>query len=108
MQESAEDVERMRRTYDERRKFMIKGLRDLGFRIAVEPTGSFYVFMNAKHIMGDPLKLAFDILEKAHVGATPGIDFQTNGAGYLRFSYANSIEKISEGLCRVDSYLKLT
>ena len=50
--------------------------------------------------------LAFDILEKAHVGVTPGIDFGTNGEGYLRFSYANSMENIEEGLDRIEQYLK--
>jgi hypothetical protein len=46
---------------------------------------------------GDSYALAFDILEKAHVGVTPGIDFGPNGEGYLRFSYANSLENIKKG-----------
>jgi aspartate/methionine/tyrosine aminotransferase len=106
LREAAEDVERMRRIYNERRRFMISRLKELGLGITVEPTGAFYVFANAKHICGDSFRLAFDILEKAHVGVTPGIDFGHNGEGYLRFSYANSIEKIKEGLNRVESYLE--
>ncbi|MGD9193730.1 MAG: pyridoxal phosphate-dependent aminotransferase, partial [Desulfobacterales bacterium] len=51
-------------------------------------------------------KLAFDILEKAHVGVAPGIDFGLNGEGYLRFSYANSLENIEEGMNRLETYLK--
>jgi aspartate/methionine/tyrosine aminotransferase len=77
---------------------MVKRLRGMGLGITVEPTGAFYVFANAKHISGDSYKLAFDILVQAHVGVTPGIDFGENGEGYLRFSYANSIENIAEGL----------
>jgi aspartate/methionine/tyrosine aminotransferase len=50
--------------------------------------------------------LAFDILEKAHVGVSPGIDFGQNGEGYLRFSYANSMENIEEGMQRLERYLK--
>jgi aspartate/methionine/tyrosine aminotransferase len=50
-------------------------------------------------------QLAFDILEKAHVGVTPGIDFGKNGEGYLRFSYANSMENIAEGMDRLAKYL---
>ncbi|HSQ85578.1 MAG TPA: pyridoxal phosphate-dependent aminotransferase, partial [Desulfobacterales bacterium] len=50
--------------------------------------------------------LAFDILEKAHVGVTPGIDFGKNGEGYLRFSYATSMENIAEGMDRLENYLK--
>ncbi|MFO7696602.1 MAG: pyridoxal phosphate-dependent aminotransferase [Anaerolineae bacterium] len=101
------DVERMARIYNERRRFMIDGLRRLGFGIAVEPTGAFYVFANARHVSNDSYRLAFDMLEKAHVGVTPGADFGSRGEGYLRFSYANSLENIAEGLTRLERYLSL-
>jgi aspartate/methionine/tyrosine aminotransferase len=100
-----EDVEHMKTTYDERRKFMVKRLREIGFGITVPPTGAFYVFANAKHLSNDSYKLAFDILENAYVGVTPGIDFGQNGEGYLRFSYANSLENIEEGLDRIEGYV---
>jgi aspartate/methionine/tyrosine aminotransferase len=100
-----EEVVRMKNTYDKRRRFLIGRLKDLGFGITVEPTGAFYVFANAKHISGDSYGLAFDILEKAHVGVAPGIDFGRNGEGYLRFSYANSMENIAEGMERLGKYL---
>ena len=100
------DVARMKSIYNERRKRMVQGLRELGFGITVEPTGAFYVFANAKHLSQDSHGLAFDILEKAHVGVTPGIDFGRHGEGYLRFSYANSLENIAEGLARVGHYLR--
>ncbi len=100
------DVARMVATYDARRRAMIDGLRRIGFKIAVEPTGAFYVFVNARHLSGDSYALAFDILEKAHVGVTPGIDFGPNGEGFLRFSYANSLENIQEGLARLERYLQ--
>ncbi|MFB3765216.1 MAG: pyridoxal phosphate-dependent aminotransferase [Methanotrichaceae archaeon] len=104
--DSDKDILRMNQIYNERRLFMIKRLKGLGFGITVEPTGAFYVFANARHISADSYKLAFDILEKAHVGVTPGIDFGRNGEGYLRFSYANSIERIDEGLNRLEDYLR--
>ena len=106
LQESEAEVGEMRSIYDRRRKFMIKRLKELGFSIAVEPTGAFYVFANARSFSGDSYRLAFDILEKAHVGVTPGVDFGKNGEGYLRFSYANSIKNIEEGLNRLEQYLK--
>jgi len=102
---AGEEVARMRATYNQRRQFMLQGLRALGFGITVEPTGAFYVFANARHLSTDSLKLAFDILERAHVGVTPGIDFGPHGEGYLRFSYANSLENIAEGLQRLGRYL---
>lgn len=106
LQESEAEVEEMKSIYNRRRKFMIKHLKELGFSIAVEPTGAFYVFANARSISSDSYRLAFDILEKAHVGVTPGVDFGKKGEGYLRFSYANSIKNIEEGLNRLEQYLK--
>lgn len=106
LKHAGEDILRMKRIYNDRRQYMISRLKDMGFGITVEPTGAFYVFANAKHISGDSYKLAFDILEKAHVGVTPGIDFGKNGEGYLRFSYATSIENIAEGMDRLKNYLK--
>jgi aspartate/methionine/tyrosine aminotransferase len=106
LEKTAKDVARMKHIYNERRQYMIERLKELGFGITVEPTGAFYVFANAKHISKDSYELAFDILEKAHVGVAPGIDFGSNGEGYLRFSYANSMGNIMEGLDRIESYLK--
>jgi len=100
------DVDRMTAVYDQRRRFLIQGLRDLGFQIKVEPTGAFYVLVNARRLHPDSYHLAFDILEKARVGVTPGIDFGTNAEGYLRFSYTISVEKIAEGLRRLGGYLE--
>ena len=105
LREAGPDVERMRGIYDERRRFMIRRLKGMGLGITVEPTGAFYVFANAKHVSMDSYKLAFDILEKAHVGVTPGIDFGEGGEGYIRFSYANSMENIAEGMDRLERYL---
>jgi aspartate/methionine/tyrosine aminotransferase len=103
---AGDDVARMQEIYNERRKFMIRRLKELGFGITVEPTGAFYVFANAKQFSIDSYKLAFDMLEKAHVGVAPGIDFGNNGEGYLRFCYANSMENIEEGMDRLKKYLK--
>jgi aspartate/methionine/tyrosine aminotransferase len=86
---------------------MIQRLQAMGLGITVAPTGAFYVFANARHISTDSYTLAFDILEKAHVGVTPGIDFGQGGEGYLRFSYANSMENIAMGMDRLERYLQL-
>lgn len=105
LKKAQEDVARMKEIYNKRRRYMIDRLKAMGLGITVEPTGAFYVFANAKHISGDSYKLAFDILEKAHIGVSPGIDFGENGEGYLRFSYANSLENIEEGMNRLERYL---
>ncbi|MCP4747360.1 MAG: pyridoxal phosphate-dependent aminotransferase [Desulfobacteraceae bacterium] len=101
-----QDVVKMREIYNERRKYMIQRLKQIGFGITVEPTGAFYVFANAKKISQNSYELAFDILKNACVGVTPGIDFGKNAEGYLRFSYANSLENIKEGLNRLENYVK--
>jgi aspartate/methionine/tyrosine aminotransferase len=108
LKQAGEDILRMKRIYNERRQFMIRRLKDMGLGITMEPTGAFYVFANAKHISGDSYKLAFDILEKAHVGVAPGIDFGKNGEGYLRFSYATSMENIARGMDRLENYFLKT
>ena len=105
LRQADSDVERMRQNYDERRKFMITRLREIGFEIKVEPQGAFYVFANAHKFATDSYRFAFDVLEHAHVDITPGVDFGTGDEGYVRFSYANSLENIKEGLGRISRYL---
>jgi len=106
LREADADIEKMKAMYNERRIVLLKGLRTLGFRIAVEPTGAFYVLANARHFDTDSKRLAYDILEGAGVGCTPGIDFGRNAEGYLRFTYANSTEHIEEALSRMKTYLE--
>jgi (5-formylfuran-3-yl)methyl phosphate transaminase len=105
LKEAKADIINMKNIYNQRRLYMINRLKKMGLGITVEPTGAFYVFANVKHISNNSYKLAFDILEKAFVGVAPGIDFGSNGEGYLRFSYANSLENIEEGLNRLENYL---
>jgi aspartate/methionine/tyrosine aminotransferase len=105
--EADADVEKMKSIYDERRKYMIKRIREIGFGLAVEPAGAFYMLANAKHLTESSYDLAFEILEKAGVGVSPGIDFGKNAEGFLRFSYANSLENIKEGLDRIEQFLSL-
>jgi len=105
LREALPDSERMRRAYDERRRFIVPGLRRLGFGVATEPNGAFYVFANAKRYSGDSYRLAFEILERAKVCVSPGVAFGTNGEGFLRFCYANSLENLAEALGRLERYL---
>jgi len=105
LNEAEEDVERMRAIFDKRRHYIVKRLRELGFGISIDPAGAFYALANAKHLSNNSYELAFEILEKAGVGVAPGIDFGSNAEGYLRFSYANSLENISEGLLRIEQFL---
>lgn len=106
LQGASADVERMRAVYDERRRFLIGRLRQLGFVVHTEPEGAFYIFADARRLTDDAYRFAFEVLEQAHVGITPGIDFGTNGSGFVRFSYANSLGNISEATNRIEAFLR--
>jgi aspartate/methionine/tyrosine aminotransferase len=83
-------VEERRALYDRRRKLLLKGLKDLGLPVLVEPTGAFYVLARADHLNPDSAALVFELLEKTGVGTTPGREFGSRAEGFLRFSYATS------------------
>ncbi len=105
LSEDHPEIEDMISAYRERRTVMIDLLRSIGFSINSNPSGAYYVFVNVKHFTQDSLKFTIELLENAKVAVAPGIDFGSNGEGYLRFSYAISIENIQEGVKRINNYL---
>lgn len=105
LEHADEDVERMRRCYDERRQLVLARLREMGLDILTEPLGAFYVFVNVRRHTDDVHGFAFALLEQAGVAVTPGVDFGPGGAGYIRISYANSLDNIAEGLRRLAAFL---
>lgn len=106
LRDSEPEVAERRAIYDERRRYMLSRLKNMGFEVEVEPQGAFYIFCNAKKFTTDSYRFAFDVLENAHVGITPGVDFGKNGEGYVRFSYANSLDNIKKGMDRLETYLQ--
>ncbi len=106
LRECQDDVAQMRAVYNERRLEMVARLRQLGFGVHFEPKGAFYVLADARHIDGDSLRLAKDILEKTGVAVTPGIDFGEGAEGFLRFSYTRPLSEIITALERIEQYLK--
>ena len=105
LREAAADAERFRAIFDERRRAMVSGLRAIGLGVGAEPKGAFYVLANARRFGRDSTRLAFEILERCHVAVTPGAAFGSNAEGYLRFSYAASLDRIREGLRRLGDFL---
>ena len=105
LREAGADSRRFRAIFDDRRRAMIAGLRGIGLGVGAEPTGAFYVLANARHLSRDSVSLAREILESSHVAVTPGAAFGANSEGYLRFSYASSLERIREGLSRLERFL---
>jgi aspartate/methionine/tyrosine aminotransferase len=100
------EAREMVQIFNQRRRKMVEGLKNLGFEIKCEPKGAFYVFVNSRKLGDKSYDLAFDILEKSHVAVTPGIDFGYGGEGYLRFSYTTSLKNIDEGMKRLGEYIK--
>jgi len=96
-----DDVARMREAYDERRRYLVPALREIGLGVAAEPLGAFYVFADASMWGTDSVALASRLLEEAGVAVAPGVDFGTGGEGFLRFSYATSLERLREGVARL-------
>ncbi len=110
LQHAHADVAAMCAEYNTRRRYVLAALRDLGFSIPVDPRGAFYVLFNAKKLAakhgGSSVRLAYDILDKAHVALTPGVDFGSQAEGFLRLSYANSLSNIKKAMDALDIYLK--
>jgi aspartate/methionine/tyrosine aminotransferase len=97
--------EAMRAACETRRPMLVAGLRRLGFGIDREPEGAFYVLADARKFGADSRALAFDLLERAHVGVAPGIDFGEAAEGMLRFCYALGQQTIERALSRLEPVL---
>ena len=92
--------------YRANRALMIEGLPKAGFTRFAPPDGAFYVYADVSDITQDSRALAAEILEKAGVAVTPGLDFDpVRGHTTLRFSYARKTEDISEGLRRLTDFM---
>ena len=101
-----ESVETMRRAFDERRKVIVEELNDIpGFR-CTKPLGAFYAFPNVTGTGIPSRKLEELLLNQAGVSCLSGTSFGAMGEGFLRFSYANSLENIREGMRRVRECLQ--
>ena len=95
------------REFKARRDYLVPALRDLGFDIPVMPQGAFYVYAGCGKLTKDSYALARDLLEKAGVAITPGVDFGSNAPErHVRFAYTQSIERLKEGVARIGAFLK--
>jgi aspartate aminotransferase len=92
--------------YQSRRDVMVAGLNDMPGVKCEKPQGAFYVFPNVKAFGKSSEELAGLLLEEAGVAVLPGSSFGQNGQGYLRLSYATSMENIELGLARMRNVLE--
>ncbi|MGJ7044271.1 pyridoxal phosphate-dependent aminotransferase [Thermoanaerobacterium thermosulfurigenes] len=99
------DVKFMREKYDERRKFLYSSLIDMGFE-CFEPKGAFYIFPSIKETGLTSLEFAKKLLYEAKVATVPGSAFGEHGEGYIRMSYATSMENLKEAVKRIREFMK--
>ena len=101
-----EELRRNMDVYRENRKLMLEGLPKAGFDRIAPPDGAFYVYADVSHLTQDSRQFCAEILEKAGVAVTPGLDFDAQrGHATLRFSYARSTADIREGLARLARFM---
>lgn len=97
-------VREMVSEYDKRRRYLLNRIIEAGMEVETEPKGAYYILADARKFGEDSLELSHRILEDIGVAVAPGIDFGDGAEGYLRFSYANSLENIKEGMDRIQAY----
>jgi aspartate/methionine/tyrosine aminotransferase len=105
LREAGDDAARMVARFDERRRFVLKRLREIGLNVPCEPHGAFYVWVESKKFGEDSLTLANRILDETGVAVAPGMDFGESGRHCLRISYANNLENIAEGMRRLEKFV---
>ena len=103
-----DDVEKMMRAFDNRRKIVTEGMNTLPGISCATPKGAFYAFPNISQTGWKAKKLASALLEEAGVALIGGPDFGVLGEGYIRLSYANSEENILRAIERMETFLNET
>ncbi len=94
--------EERRKEFARRRDFLLPALRELGFGIAVEPEGAFYLYADIAAFGGDAFAFCQHMLETEHVAITPGVDFGRHLANrHVRFAYTQSIPRLQQAVERI-------
>ena len=100
-------LEQRRHEFQRRRDFLLPALRELGFGIAVEPEGAFYLYADISAFGGDAFAFCRHFLETEHVAFTPGLDFGRYQAGqHVRFAYTQSLSRLQQAVERIARGLK--
>ncbi|KXG10360.1 aminotransferase A [Anoxybacillus rupiensis] len=100
-----EDANDMRKLYEQRMEYAYSRLVDMGFQVE-KPTGAFYLFPSIEPFHTSSFEFALDLVDKAGVAVVPGSAFSAYGEGYVRLSYAYSLETLAEGLNRIEQYVQ--
>jgi aspartate/methionine/tyrosine aminotransferase len=105
--EGREEMEEVKRGYQENRRILIDGLPQAGLDRLLPADGAFYLYADVSAFTSDSLEFARQMLEQALVAATPGIDFDpVHGRAFIRFSYARSGDEMREAVARIVRWLR--
>ena len=105
MRDGDSDVEMMRESYDQRRRFVLHSFEEMGLE-CFEPNGAFYTFPSIKRLGMTSDEFANRLLKEEKVAVVPGTAFGACGEGYLRVSYAYSLKNLKEALGRMERFVK--
>lgn len=98
------EVQKMKEEYDRRRKFMLSRLRGMGLK-CFEPFGAFYIFPNISEFGMTSDEFATRFLNEERVAAVPGTAFGDCGEGFLRMSYASSLDNLKTAMERLENFI---
>lgn len=99
------DVVRMREAYNQRRRFLVKAFREMGLS-CFEPEGAFYIFPSIQATGLTSEEFALQLLEEQKVAVVPGNAFGESGEGFIRCSYAYSIDELKEAVKRIAKFVE--
>ncbi len=99
------DVEMMRQSYNQRRRFLLNAFKEMGLE-CFEPYGAFYVFPCIKEFNMTSEEFATKLLMEEKVAVVPGTAFGECGEGFVRISYAYSLENLKEAISRIENFIK--
>lgn len=102
--EADEDIEKMRKEFENRKDYAVKTINSIKKLSCYEPDGAFYLFINIKEYSNDSMKFCADLLESKGVALVPGLAFGMEG--YARLSFATSMENIIDGLNRIKEFIE--
>lgn len=105
LQKGDDEVEKMRRSYNQRRRFLMQAFKDMGLE-CFEPYGAFYVFPCIKEFNMTSEEFATRLLKEEKVAVVPGTAFGDCAEGYLRISYAYSLDNLKIALSRINNFVQ--
>ncbi len=105
-EEAELELARRRDVFHQRRDVLLPLIEQAGFKVRIVPAGAFYIYADCSAISDDSMKLCDTLLHQAGVAITPGADFGSNKSeSYVRFSYANTVENLEEGMRRIQQFI---